>query len=231
MVDFETQQKLDAMQREIDMLKQHGITRDLSVEQQDAINEIVGKTIKDLVWNDYLYFFYEDTLTAFTSGTVGNTGIVTKSPTFSDDIIRHDRETRFRCSVTSSVSPINDALTYITTIDDVYVFGEKASAVGFKLQSGVVYGVAHADGNETATVIGEYEASVPQILELRYFPRDRVDFYIANEYKASISTNLPVSTGQTDAVIDYIAVTAETITLNKPATIDVDYFEFMQTRN
>lgn len=225
-----TEQRLAMLEKEIEQLKrQNTIDRFLPVEQQDAIAEIIKDRINDIVWEDILYVTYITNQTASSNSTLGNTGIsFVSAPLFTDKVIRHDRTTRFKASV--SIGTNTNARFYVTTIDDTYVFGDKKSAVGFKLQSNVIYGVSHAQGEESSVVIGEYEQNVGNILELRYFPRERVDFYINGEYRGSLSDNLPNTTSEGLSVIDYCTVTSETVSSNNGGTIDVGYFEFMQKR-
>lgn len=205
------------------------INRFMSPIEKDQLYEVVQGGIQDIMWDEFLYNFYSTSQTASSNSTLGNTGISAVSgPIYNDQVIRHDRPTRFRAAVV--VETATTARFYVTTIDDTYVFGDKQSAVGFKLQNNVIYGVSHANGKETATQIGTYEQNVGQILELKYFPKERVDFYINKQFKASITTNLPVSTNNGSAVIDFCTVTSETVATNNGGTITVGYFEFMQDR-
>jgi hypothetical protein len=242
---YDTIQRLE---REVEVLKNTGITRDLPVEQQDAIREIVKDKIQEMTWDEYSYiqeFF--STTTGFTlsssSGSVSfikGVDLITsghkqfgKQMPNNGEFVTFDKETFFRVNAvwgektgqTCYIRTLNDgAYGSISSLGRALAF---RSAIGFKVKDNNLFGISQANGKETSILlVADFEIDTSYQLELRYFPRDRVDFFIGGDFYGSISSNLPISSENNISIFEAYVQSDD----GGSKDMYVEYYEFQQKR-
>lgn len=199
------------------------ITRDISYEQQDAIREVVNDKLSDAVWNDFFYISKADPVgSVMTGGDVVRDGETNEQRSLSIK-----RESRLR--VVFNLLLLGTGTTYFTTahvrpVDGAYTIASTTGEwVAIKINGTKMYGVASRKGVQAQTVIkSDLATGDDYIVEIRFFPGERVDFYVDYEYAGTVSSNVP--SDQTLEIYDwwYMEVTTGT------SQIDVQRLEFMQ---
>lgn len=226
--------------------------RFLSPTQKDELYEVISDRISDLIWDEHFYIFeFFDTTTGFTvSSSSGSVSFVkgvdlitgTSSGNFkhfgrkvpnqaNNTLITVGRETRFRTSVV--LGETTNQTGYIRTLNNggygsIASLGDsvfKDSSIGFKIEDGTILACTQNLGAESTTPIHTIVPDVPVRLELRYFPRERVDYYVNGAYQASLTKNLPT---QSDTLSFFDAY----LQTDEAAQKDmyVEYYEFLQKR-
>lgn len=243
--------EIQEIKNRLEALENREIDRDISVEQQEAISEIVKKNVQDVFWEEFFYIHeFFDTTTGFTTSSSTGTVSFTKGVDFitgtssgdhkqfgrktpnSTEFITHEREAYFRTSLT--VSEKSNQTGYVRTLFDggygsISSLGlgiARRSAVGFKVTDGEVHGCAQNEGKETTAYLYDIPNDVAVELELRYFPGERVDFYVDKEFRATISTNLPTLSENNTSVFEAYLQTDD----STQKKMYVEYYEFLQKR-
>lgn len=230
-------QKLEAMQREIDSLKEKStINRDLSWEQQDSMREIISDKLSDSIWNK---FFYTSGFTPFTLIVTSDTeGIERLRDTSGDLFLSVDRPTKFRVSFYFGSTGLGaGCTTYITTAHvrsvsgTVPILDNGAEFVGIKIINNRIYLCSYVDSKKKEVLIDTNKVIVLDetvILEIQYFPRERADFFINNVYIGTITGNLP---NNNHPIIYYPIFCSLKRTDGLSHNLNIDYYEFLQDRS
>lgn len=214
-----------------------GITRYLSQEQKTAIREIISDKIDDIIWDKH---FYTSAFTPFTVITGASTTEVIERlrDTSGNLFLSVDMPTKFRVSFNFGSSPTfgNDCTCYITTVHVRSVSGTTpikangAEFVGIKIVDNRIYLCSYLDETETEKLIDTQKDIVDDetvILEVQYFPRERADFYINNEYVGSITGVLPKNN---TPIIFFPIFCSLKPSVASVHTLNIDYYEFLQQR-
>ena len=147
------------------------------------------------------------------------------------DILSWNKPQRFRTSfVVNSVANITAYMTRGADLGSTYPF------FGFKISNATLQGVAR-DGNasgETTVDLATIVATTNYVVEARFLPGTRIEFYLLNnttkifELKGQLTTDLPVSTNaNTEAFFEYLVSTQA----NADKQLASAYFEYVQERN
>ena len=238
----ETERAIKELQKQVASLQEVAgqstqINKFSSEDVKDGIREVVDDKLADSIWNS---FFYHSGITPV--GTLTSSG-------GTEDV------ERFRISVGDSTTLsvlrptkmrvafyFDDGTTggegcnlYLTTAHTrstaTPILGSDVEFVGFKVVSGVFNLITYNRGRATLVptskeVVGE----TSYLCEVRYFPKERADFFIDNKYVGTISTNLP-STTDFDATYVYNTLHCSLQgTDGGTHNAVVDYYEFIQER-
>jgi len=241
MTPDQMQMEIVRLSREVESLKQ-GITRDISHEQKLAVREIIGDKIADIIWDK---FFYVSGFTPFTvDATTAN-----PSYTVNGEIIERLRDSsgylflstkmpsKFRCGFYFGGPNLGAGCTaYITTMHvrtasgTVPIKDNGAEFIGLKIVNNRVYLCSYDDSTGTEKLIDTQKVIVDDetiILEILFFPRERADFYINNEFIGTITGVLP--SNQTP-IIFYPILCSLKPSDSGEHKLNIDYYEFLQQR-
>lgn len=226
--------------------------RFLSPTEKDQLFDVISERLSDFIWDDYFYIHeFFDTTTGFTvssstsSVSFGIGGVDMITGTSSGDhkefgrqmpnentLISHERQTYFR--VNAFWGETTNQTSYIRTLYDG-PYGSLASltdeqkyrsGIGFKVENGNLFGISQNNGFETTTFLGTITADQSVQLELRYFDKQRVDFYVDKVFKASITDDLPTSSSNKVSIFEAYIQTDEAAQKD----LSVEYYEFLQKR-
>ena len=215
------------------------LDRNLDNQSKDIIQQEISRRMIDIVWNEYFYYLsYFDAGTGWdvvsqavvpvsasamelkTTTVADNESIGYKDP-FGQEVLSFDFPSRFRTNFTLAVD---------TTAANIrYWLGVGAGAIvsnykryGFRLENSTMYGVVADGTNETKVALFTTESSqgggaeiFPRLLEARFYPGNRVDFYASDvgdeilKPITSISTTLP-SGAMSDGWLEFRLVTTTT---------------------
>lgn len=212
------------LERTIEELKANNeITRNLPFEEQDAIREIVNDKLADSVWNDFFYFSGLDPV-----GSVMVAADVFRYGETNEQLsLSINNESRLRIVFNLLVSGTGSA--YLTTahvrpVDVAYDITDTTGEwVGIKISGDIMYGVSSRRGVQTNTIIKTAVATLDDyVVEIRFFPNNRVDFYVDYVYAGSITTNLPSDDTLEIFELFYAEVTTGT------TQVDIQRIEFLQ---
>ena len=211
----------------------------LDEETIKIIKDTVSDNILDIAWGDYIYInpFHAD-LGRFlvAGGGTGNfaytsTGLVASTAatdaTFDAGdllmqpaVISLSKELRLR---------VNAEVDSITNIDaTVYTLAQGTDIIGFQFLDGVLQGFStNTDGTTTAIMLSAYVADTQYTLELRYYPKDVIRFYINDDNVASITANLPIADGS-----GVVSMFGMSVTTGEDAikTLEVSYADIIQRK-
>lgn len=251
-MDRDNEKRIRDLEKEVKRLSDVigvGFDRNMNPENQDVLRELIQDKIYDIVWDDYFYiheFFYTTTgfqtasSTSSVSFGVGGVDMITgtssgdykelaKQMANDSEFVKHDRITYFR--VNAYWGETTNQTSYIRTLYNGFVGASSdtdySSAVGFKVHDGTLYGIAQGNEQETESPILNITADEVYELELRYFPYDRVDFYVDGTYRTSISTNLPDESDNNVKIFDAFI---QTDAASEQKDLHVEYYQFLQKR-
>lgn len=218
-----------------------------------VIQDIISDQIIDIVWSKYFYFnsYFEseegwDVVTQATPAVDGG-GLNLETTNVADDrssaakynnfegVLSFDFPSRFRTNLYLTVDTTAADLDYSLSVGSG-IPSTTESAYGFRVEDDELFGIARNGTTETKLKLTDINPSqgggieaFPQILEARFYPGYRVDFYVSNEgefdpiLRGSITTTLPSGNG---ALANFDLYTRTTTV--KAAF--VDFVEYIQQR-
>lgn len=186
----ELQQKINDLEQRINSLEV-GITRDLSNEQKDSIQEIIAERIDDIVWDNFFYTAESD------PGSLSGNQTYGQAETNNQLSLNVKNRSRFRAVF--NVLDLGSSKMYITTVhvrpvDFFYSIEDgQGEWVGIEIETnGNMYATCYKKGQKSRFLLQEGVADADDyILEIRFFPGERADFYLNKELRGSITNNLP----------------------------------------
>lgn len=246
--------RMSTIERELRELKNGGINRYLDNSSKDLIGQIIDTKIIDIVWDKYFYFlsYFEASegwdvtsaslvpvssggLTLQTTVDIDDMSNATKNPKF-QKVMSFDEESRFRTMFYLGINTTAENVDYSMTVGTGLTV-PLLKCYGFRLEDNILYGVCCDGTNETKVAILTTDATQGDgvevfvyLLEARFFPGQRCDFYVSAAasatlvQRATIRTTLP--TGGTDANLSFNLVTREAVA--KQAF--VGFVEYIQVR-
>lgn len=243
-MDQDTKNQIEALNSRVKVLERTPyIDRDLDNVSKNILQQTMANLILDTVWNNYYYYASTfDTLDRYTTAAAGaaqyinSQGLVletlatTNNETsmlleISPDLVSTKRPCRFRVSnMMSETTLVN---WQANVLENKGHFPEGHSYVGVSMEDGTIYGIS--TNNEvsvgvTKVALQTYQANIYYKMELRYFPPNKVDFYVNDVYKGTITSNLP--THQPYYLMD-IGIGTKT---NATRTSQTSYFDFIQEK-
>lgn len=207
-------------------------------QEQDRryITDSVSEDFIDIMWDKVFYTSnIEPFAAAFsTSASSSSSTVDGIQETSGGVVLNTTRATRFRTSFYFSTVTAGSVL-YITTLvarpasAGSTTLSTGGSLTGFKIMDGRFYGVNWLKGNESTKDLGvDVTQLKTHVVEVRYFPDERVDFYVDNVYRGSLAEN--ITDIQNPEVFDLIRVYMYNTTA-VAHTVSVEYYEFAQQRN
>jgi len=201
--------------------------RFLTPTEKDQLFEIIKDGISDLVWNKFFYISVaEPTVSALTSGQSYSDEETNNQTTLS--ILK---PSKFRC-VFNLLAYNPGGTAYITTnhirpVNVSYNIGENDGAwSGFKIDTNGLSAMNFNKGFSTEIVIdSDLTTGDDMVLEIQFFPRERADFYLNGEKRASIADNLP-----SDESLEIYSWHFSEV-LSGGSTLDIQRVEFLQDRD
>ena len=211
-----------------------GRSTDIASEKQDSNREIINNKIADSLWRN---IFYTSAFTPFTvivsSGTEENERYQDSTST---RFLSVDQPSKFRCTFYFGGTGYGAGATaYITTMHvrtglSVPILSNGAEFVGLKIVNNQVYLCSYKNINTSEKLIDIKKTIVLDetvVLEIRFSPRERADFYINNEYVGTISENLP-SNNAPLIFFPFFCSMKRSDSLDHK--LNIEYFEFIQDR-
>lgn len=118
--------------------------------------------------------------------------------------------------------------TDITNQDITMVFGDAGSnqrKIGFNVSDNLLTGITSDGTSQTTTgTLATISAATQYVLEARFFPGDRCEFYINNVYISQTSLYLPSGTSDAERMIHCLITTGE----NAAKTMELYLWEIWQ---
>jgi len=230
-----------------------GIGRTIGTLEKRVIEDTVSDTILELAWNKYFYLmsdFAADgwSVTSAASPSVTGSGLTLETTTTTDNrslayrkikfqqVMSFNEESRFRTlfylDIDSDAADIDYSLSIGSGIPTPL-----SNRYGFRLHNNSFLGVCSNGTTEstvnlfnTDTAQGGGLETFIYLVEARYYPGSRVDFYTSEagstevQFRASLTTNLPSGYDETGIHFDLYTRT----TTAKRAF--VDFAEYIQKR-
>lgn len=231
----ELQSQVSSMGEELN--KRNQIDKFSSDEVKDGVREVVDEKLADSIWNS---FFYHSGITPVgTLTSAANAEDVERLRISVEDstTLSVARPTKMRVAFyfndgTTGGAGCNLYLTTAHTRSTVSpILGTDVEFIGFQVLNGLFYLISYNRGKTTVKTTNITVSGVTSYLcEVRYYPRERADFFINNKYMGTISTNLPSTT---DFGSTYVYNTLHcSLKGSDGATHNmiVDYYEFIQER-
>lgn len=203
--DF-TKKEVESLKVEISELRnKKPIDRYLDVESKDIIKDIIKNEFFELYWDSiFQYTTNAESLDGLTkSAGVGLLGgafnLITTATgtnfqylkrTFAPaDVFNFSKESRFRIVM---------AADQIVTQNILITIGSTGHFFGFDIEDDVIRGTTR-DGTTTkiVTLNKSINSTDLFLLEARFFPKNRVDFYVNGVQYGSSTINLPTTTSTT----------------------------------
>lgn len=213
--------KIRDLERRISILERTPTNRYLDNQSKDITSQVISDRILDIVWNDYFYYYTgfesEDAwdvvseaspavtsggLTLQTTNTNNNQSYGLRSlGALGSKQITFDQESRFKTSLMFGVDSPSTNVDYSLSIGSG-INTSVASHYGFRVESGSLKGIS-ADGTTESEITlmsisgGDGMQVFPYLLEARYFPGKRIDFYVSDsgsdvlKLRGVKTTNLP----------------------------------------
>lgn len=199
-------------------------TRFISPTEKDQLYELVSDRIEDLVWNQFFYIAQADPVgSALTAGQA-----YSDSETNEQITLSINKESRFRCVF--NLLAYNSGDAYITTnhvrpVDVGYNIPKNTGQwTGFKISSTGIYAVNYNKGKSSEIkVVKSPKTGDDYLLEIRFFPRERADYFVNGKKVASISENLP-----SDDSLEIFAFHFTEVRTSG-STLDIQRIEFLQS--
>lgn len=237
---------------ELRELPRGGITYPLDKVSQDVVERVTDNFLVDKVmnvqWNDLFYWmtFFDSITGWFIGGTTAipvdatyqgiamavgatnnETSILHKAPLY-QNILSWAMQSRFRTGV--KMAQFNAAEFY--AVVGSLELADTQTHIGFKFLNSSLYGTV-ANGTAQTTVLLKSGLSNGDAYELeyRFFPKERVVFYMSDPNKSLvheagvITTNLPLPTGSADFLYFRLKTLAA---VSKSASFS--YVEYIQRR-
>ncbi len=229
------------------------LDRYLDNQSKDILATVIEERIMDLVWNKYFYYFstfesvdswdvISDAVSQITSSgllletlaTIDDRSNASKYVKF-QNVMSFDEESRFRTLFYLDVNTTAADIDYSMSIG-LGIPTPLQKNYGFRLEDNILYGICSDGTTESKVAIlttnaaqgGGSEAFV-YLIEARFYPGNKVDFYISGSgdatlvHKGTLTTNLP--TGANGSINFDLYTRAAT---TKKAFID--FCEYIQIR-
>ena len=213
---------------------------------QRHLRETLGTVLFDITWKDFVQYssilgeslsrydtlgagtesVTDNGLNLETTNTLNSTSQALLRTTNVNSLLRFDRETRFR--ITLSKDDVSSSELTIKTIQDDL----SGDYIGFRIDDASILGISATGGTETTVSIGTYIADKKDTLELHYIPGVSVTFFLkaqADDVVTSrgvITTNLPIERTGDKFIFDAEMKTTTTTQF----TAVIYLWEFMQKR-
>lgn len=184
------------------------LNRDISTDTKDRIVEAVREQLFVEIWeNSFIFSTVFESIDRYTvvSANVGTTGLLLDDTGGADSAalqakfnnpIRSDRTTFAKLSV--GIGDVSEAVFFATILG-----GGSGGNVAIGVNAGIIEGTTN-DGTTTNTVtLGTLADATEAELEIRYFPRGRVDFFVDGVLSGSSATNLPLATNEPSDIMSF----------------------------
>lgn len=238
----ETEKAIKDLQSQVASL-QEVVNRNTQIDKfssedvKDGIREVVDDKLADSIWNS---FFYHSGITPVgTLTSAANAEDVERFRISVGDstILSVARPTKMRVAFyfddgTTGGAGCNLYLTTAHTRSTATpILDTDAEFVGFKVAGGVFNLVTYNRGRITLVPTSkEVDGEASYLCEVRYFPKERADFFIDNKYVGTISSNLPNTTSFGAASVYNTLHCSLQGTDGGTHNVVVDYYEFIQER-
>lgn len=238
----ETEKAIKDLQSKVSSLeeaanKKFQIDKFSSDEIKDGVRDIVNDKIADSVWDG---FFYHSGITPF--GNISSVGNAEDFDRFrisaeESNTLSVARPSKMRVAFyfDDGATGGEGCTTYITTCHTrnttTPILSSVAEFVGFKIDDGVFYIMSYNRGlSKTSKTSITVSGRTSYLCEIRYFPRERADFFIDKEYVGSISQYLPSTVSfDTSYVFNTLYISVQG-TDGGTHDLVTDYYEFIQDR-
>jgi hypothetical protein len=217
--------------------RRYQIDKFSSDEIKDGVLEVVNDKVADSVWEG---FFYHSGITPM--GTISSVADAEDFDRFRISVGESNtlsvlRPTKMRVAFYFDDGTVGGegCTAYITTAHTrnttTPILATNAEFVGFKIVDGEFYIMSYNRGQSKISKTNiTVSGTTSYLCEIRYYPRERADFFIDDKYVGSISQHLPITTSFDSTYVYntlYISVKG-----SDSGTHDlvVDYYEFIQDR-
>lgn len=207
---------------------------------EESVDIFLKNKVFDINWRDYFYLTsvfeaigrYISTVSGTGATTVDQNGLILSTGATSGSdagvslgianstkLFQFDKETRFRTILKLDVS--TNATLDIGSLQDT-----TASFIDFLIAEGAITGRSK-DGTTTKTVaLGSYSDNSIVELEFRYFPQERIVFFVNGVESGTITSNFPTD----KAGAKYIFASSVQNSAAEDKNANVYFFEFIQKR-
>ena len=157
-----------------------------------------------------------------TTNVGGNFSHLLKNP--ATNILKFNTNTKFKLDINPGAGCFTSSTIYLT----VGTWGIGESYFGFEILDGVLYGSSSnpdtiATNKTTLATLSDSVSTYT--LEARLYDKGRIDFYLDNVQKGTVSTEIPIKQSFADIVFFYLKTDNAAV-----KTITIPYFEYIQER-
>lgn len=238
MDDFKnsTQKQVDALKLAFSELQnKRPIDRYLDSDSKKILTQLIGVNFLDLLFNNIYYyntwfdavdgmeksgqsFTAAGQLILETAGTGTNQAYVTKVNPVILNALDFTQPSRLRVSIQPR---------HTTNQNLKMVVGDhNTQAYGFEIEDATLRGFAHNATTGTTKNILTITANTNYTMEARFFPGERIDFFVDSVDYGSITTNLPTDIN-TAEILWSISITEQEASLKG---VELGQLEYIQTR-
>ncbi len=241
--------RINELTERVDKFEKDPITLGVGIDTRGNIEDIVDSFLGDKVfninWDEYFYYssLADEDITRYdilgnSKAIIGANGITMATPatgsgatgvelrvTNASNVMRFDRETRFR--FVFDIDNVANTTLIARTVQD-----DDGHYVGFQVTNGAMTGTTRDGTTESTVSLGTYTVDQDVNLELRFVPGKSVHYYFRGrnsartELRGVLRTNLPTG-GTGDKHLVQFRLTESTTT---EFTANVPYWEFAQKR-
>lgn len=235
MTPEELTKRIESLQQELSELKA-GKDFQLKYPLDEETKRIITQTISSelpRIWWDEIFFLSSvfesvDRFSVTAAVTISDTGLEmsTSAGSAAASLLQEtgtpiaiENETYFSNTVTVvDVSEVNFDATILTG----------TGYVSMQINEGAIVGVCNDGTTSSEVSIGTAVDNGAYLLELNYFPGDRVDFYVDGTLEGSVTSNLPPLTSDVTTIVEY---GLEPESGGATATsCNINYFSILQRR-
>lgn len=227
-------QKLEDKITEISSL--YKVDRYLNSDSQDQLRELIKERIQDIAWEDFIHFSSLDGPAVQTTSSAEKFDTATRqADTSSQKFLTSKAESRFRCHFYFNGTDSLNSTTYIgsfgtatTDLSITSINQEEMEYTALYIQNGEVYLKQKNSEKTVEKKVGiQISDDTTQTLEMRYYPRERVDFFLNNVFIGAMTEAMPSS----QDVVTYFPLL---VSIKRAAStnrkVTVESYEFLQGR-
>ena len=222
------------------------LDRNLDNLSKEIIEDVVSDRIIDIVWNDYFYYstFFEGSagyridfsgsgstviaathIAVKTGTTNASTAYFQKRPA-NQKVLKWDKESRFRLQF--DVSEVTNQEVRMSVGDSSD--GVTDSHYGFFVDNAILKGTSSFNTTTETVTLLTITASTTYNLEAQYFPGNRVDFYVNDDFKGSVSDGNKLPSKEATAVYTDFFTFFIKNTAAEAKIAECSWFEYIQQR-
>ena len=230
----ELNRKFEDFKRDFDFNKDFQLKTPVDVESKQIITDIITDTVPQMWWDEIFFLssvFESVSRFAVTAAvTISDTGLeLSTSAGESGAVLYQENDTPI---IITNDTYFSNTVTIVDVSEvnfDATILSGTAGYVSLQINAGTIKGVTNNGSSSTTVTLDTASNNGAYLLEAKYKPGYKVDFYVNGTLKGSSTSNLPKLTSVTSSIIEYGLAPAFGGALVTSA--NVNYFSILQKRN